>query len=117
MLDERIARSTEQRKFSAQLLSAFAFSAVLLAILGIAGTTAYVVAQRTPEIAVRIAMGATFADVLRMILVSTLRIAIAGVVTGLLAAGVLSRAVQGLLYDISASDPPTLTGVAALMIF
>lgn len=116
LMNDRVARSADQRRFNAQLVGAFAVSAVLLAMLGILGTTAYIVAQRTPEIAVRIAIGATLADVLGMILGGTLRVAIAGVVLGLGVSAALSRVIQGFLFDISAFDPATLFVVGAGML-
>lgn len=116
VLEERIARAASPRIFSARLLSAFAVAAVLLALIGIAATSAYIVAQRTPEIAVRMAVGATSTTVLAMILSGTFRVAVAGAVMGLLASAGLSGAIRGMLFEINPLDPLTLALVTAAMI-
>ncbi len=116
LLVDRMEGSAEQMRFISRLLAAFACGAIVLATLGIASTTTYTVAQRTPEIALRMAVGATRADVLRMVLGGMLRLAVAAVVLGLAATALLSRLAQGLLFGISPLDPVTLIFVTVAMV-
>ena len=89
--------------------------ALLLSAAGIYGVMAYTVAQRTHEIGIRIALGARKGDILKMVLRQGLGLATTGVVLGLMASLLLMRFLSALLYGISATDPLTLVGVAALL--
>ncbi len=109
------------RRFLVVVLSAFSLTAVILASFGIYGVIAYSVRQRTPEIGIRMALGATKGDVLRTVLREGLRLTAVGVVVGLAGALVLTRVLANFLYGISPTDPLTflctsllLTGVALL---
>ena len=108
-LDEVIGASLTQRKFNMTLLVVFAGIALVLAIAGIYGTVAYAVAQRTPEIGIRVALGATRGEVLRLVLVDALKPVIGGLAIGLVVAFALTRALDRLVYGISTTD--TLTFV------
>jgi putative ABC transport system permease protein len=86
-----------------------------LASLGLSGVVAYAVSQRTHEIGVRVALGARRADVLRLVLSEGLRLTLVGLVIGTGLALAAARLVSGFLFGVSASDPATFLGVAALL--
>ncbi|HEX4385420.1 MAG TPA: FtsX-like permease family protein, partial [Myxococcales bacterium] len=96
-----------QRRFPLQLLGAFAVLALLLSALGIYGVTSYSVAQRTREIALRMAVGATEQRVLQMVLGAALRTAAIGATAGVAGALLLTRIMSSMLYGVSATDPVT----------
>jgi len=93
----------------------FAIIALVLSATGIYGVVAYRTQLRTHEIGIRVALGATRADVLRLVLMQGVRLTIAGVVLGLALAYGLTRFIAGLLYGISATDPTTVIAVIALL--
>jgi putative ABC transport system permease protein len=113
MLEDYLA----PRKTQSALLSGFAGFALLLAALGIYAVLAFSVAQRTQEIGVRVALGAQQSDILRGILAEGLKLAGLGVVIGLAAAFALSKVLGTLLFGVSATDPLTLSGAAATLLF
>jgi putative ABC transport system permease protein len=105
-----------QRRSGMTLLAAFAALALLLASLGIYGVLSYAVTQRTPEIGVRLALGAQPRDVLRMILSEGLRLAFVGMGIGLAASFALTRFLASLLFNVSATDARTFISVSLLLI-
>jgi predicted permease len=115
-VDEVFASSLESRRFSLLLFAVFAGVALALAVTGIYGVTSYSVAQRTQEIGVRMALGAGRADVLGLVVGRGARLALVGVAIGLAGAVGLGRFLASLLYGVSATDPLTLAGVAALVV-
>jgi putative ABC transport system permease protein len=114
--DEYIARALARPRFNALLLSIFAGVALLLTAVGIYGVMAYSVAQRRQEIGIRMALGAQRSDVLRLIVGGGMRLTAIGVVFGLAAALGLTRLLETLLYGVRPFDPPTLGGVAILLV-
>jgi len=120
-LDDVIGASLTQRKFNMTLLVVFASIALMLAIAGIYGTVAYAVAQRTQEIGIRVALGATAGEVLRLVLFDALKPVAAGLALGMLAAFGLARALDRLVYGISTTDTltfvtlPLLLGLVAML--
>jgi len=108
--------STAPQRFNLWLFGSFAALALILAAIGIYGVMAYNVAQRTREIAIRMAMGARRSDVLRLVLTQSILPAAAGVFLGLSAALALTRLMTSLLFGLTATDPATFTAVALLLI-
>jgi putative ABC transport system permease protein len=114
-MDEVLGRETGQRRVGLTLLAAFAALALLLSALGIYGVLAFFVVQHTPEIGVRIALGARPADVLRLVVGRGMKLALLGVGLGLLGALALTRLMRGLLFGVSAADPLTYLLIALLL--
>ncbi len=99
-----IADSVAPRRLSVVLLGVFAGVAVLLASVGIYGVMSFLVVQRTHEIGVRMALGAQRSDVLKLILVRSLKLISAGTIIGLLVAVMSTHTLRALLYSVSAFD-------------
>jgi predicted permease len=114
-MDGVISASLAARRFSMILLASFAGLALLLSSIGIYGVISYVVGQKTREIGLRMALGASRSAVLRMILSQGGKLAAAGVIIGLGASFVLTRSMEAMLYGVSASDPFTFIAVATLL--
>jgi predicted permease len=114
-LPDVLAASLAARRFPLQLLAAFAALALLLSAVGIYGVTAYAVAQRTREIGVRMAVGATAGAVVRMVLVGALRTVGIGVCIGTVAALAAGRLIAAQLYGVNARDPVTFAAIAGLL--
>jgi predicted permease len=104
-MDQRISDSVAPRRFNMFLLGLFAVLALILAAIGIYGIMAFSVAQRTHEIGVRMALGASTADVLKLVLRNGFTLAVIGIVVGLMAAFAATRVLSSLLYEVSATDP------------
>jgi putative ABC transport system permease protein len=115
-MNDIVATSAAPRRSPMLLLSAFAGVAMLLAMLGIYGVTAYYVTQRTSEIGVRIALGAQAVDVLKLVLRRGIWLAAIGVGLGLAASLALTRYMSSLLFQVAAVDLITYAGVAIALI-
>jgi putative ABC transport system permease protein len=115
-MDEILAEETGDRELGMTLLTAFSSLALLLSALGIYGVLSYFVAQHTADIGMQVALGAQSADILGVVLKRGLLLAIAGVGIGWVAALGLTRLMQSLLFEVSATDPVTFAAVAALLI-
>jgi putative ABC transport system permease protein len=111
-----LERVTGQPRFRAMLVSAFATVALLLAAVGLYGLISFTVAQRVPEIGVRLALGATPSQVLRLVVGQGLRLSALGIAVGLAGAASVARVLQGLLFSISATDPAIYAGLALLLL-
>jgi putative ABC transport system permease protein len=114
-LEEVVARSISEPRFYMILLGSFAGMALFLAALGIFGVMSYAVTRRSREIGIRVALGARPGDVLRMILGQAAVLVAIGVMAGLLGSLALSRTMRSLLFELSATDPATLSGMAAVL--
>ncbi|MGB2714086.1 MAG: ABC transporter permease [Vicinamibacterales bacterium] len=113
--DELVASQLAQRRFATHLLEAFALAALGLAAFGLHGVIAYGVRQRTHEIGVRVALGATASRVIGLVLHQAARVMIVGMVIGLGAALLASRLMTTMLFGVRASDPLTLVVVVVLL--
>jgi putative ABC transport system permease protein len=114
-MDEIVARSIAKQKLTMLLLSVFSGLALVLSAVGIYGVISYLTGQRTHEIGVRVALGASSRDVLRMVLGEGLKMTLAGVGIGLAASLGLTRLITQLIYGVNAADPITFAGVALLL--
>jgi putative ABC transport system permease protein len=109
------SESVGSRRTVLLLLAAFAALAVLLAAMGVYGVISYSVAQRTQEIGVRMALGASSADLVRMVVRQALALALAGIALGAAGAAALSRYLTTLVYGVKPADPGTFAAVALLL--
>ena len=114
-MSEWLAASVAQPRFNFLLMTVFAAVALLLAALGIYGVMAWTVAQRTQEIGIRMALGAQTSDVLKLIIKRGMTLTLAGVAIGLIASLALTRLMETLLFDVSATDPLTFSLIALLL--
>lgn len=108
--------SLGSRRFNLILIGFFGIAALLLATAGVFGVMAYSVSRRTREIGVRVALGAGYSDVLRMILGQGLRTIFIGVAVGLAGSLALTRTVESLLFGVTATDPLTFAAVILLLV-
>ncbi|MFZ0083846.1 MAG: ABC transporter permease [Candidatus Acidiferrales bacterium] len=115
-MDKIVSDGVSAPRLTLLLLGLFSALALILAAIGIYGVISYSVAQRTHEIGVRMALGAQRADVLRMVLGQGGKIALAGIVIGMIAAFGLTRLMSGLLFSVSSADPATFAAVSALLV-
>jgi putative ABC transport system permease protein len=110
-MDQWVARSLAQARFSSMLLAVFACLALALASIGIYGVMSYAVSQRTSEIGIRLALGAERRDILRLIVGNGIRLAAIGLCIGVALALAMSRTLATLLYETTGTDPLTFAGV------
>ena len=115
-LDERLDGAFAENRLRAILLASFAVTALLLACVGLYGTLSYVVGVRRREVGLRLALGAARRRILTHFLIQGLGVSTVGAVVGLGLAAAFARALAGMLYGVSASDPATLAGVVLLML-
>jgi putative ABC transport system permease protein len=115
-MDDLIAQSMSPQRFSMMLLAAFAGLALLLAAVGIYGVLSYTVRRRVREIGIRMALGASQSDILRLVVADGMKPILVGVALGVIAAIALSRLVASLLFGVPPTDPLTFTAVALLLV-
>ncbi len=102
-------------RMGAQMFAAFGIVAAFLALIGVYGVRAYLVARRTREVGIRMALGATRADVLRMVLREGMALVSVGLVVGVLVALAVGAALRGFIYQVSGHDPVSFAGAALLL--
>ncbi len=115
ILQQLVDKAVSPRRFVVLLLGGFAVFALLLASLGIYGVVSYGVNQRTQEIGIRMALGASASRLQAGIIGQTLGLAAAGILLGAVASRVLAQALGGLLFGVTASDPLTFVGMPAVL--
>jgi len=114
-MHERVRESLAERRFALLLLTVFALFALVLAAVGVYGVLAYLVAQGTRELGIRLALGATPSALARLVVWQGMSVAFAGVALGLAGAFVLTRFMRSLLFGVAATDPATFVAIAAAL--
>jgi len=115
-MTSRVSDATAFARLAATLLALFAAVTLALATLGVYGVVAFAAAERTRELGIRVALGATRADVVRLVLGQGIAIALVGGALGLAGALAATRVLRSLLYDVGPSDPATFAAVVALLL-
>ncbi|HXD30576.1 MAG TPA: ABC transporter permease [Pyrinomonadaceae bacterium] len=115
-LDQVFSSSLDQRRFSLVIFGVFGVTALLLAAMGIYGVMSYVVAQRTQEIGIRMALGARMNDVLILVLRNGLSLVVIGAVVGLAGAYAVTRVMKNLLFEVAPTDLVTFAVVPAVLL-
>jgi ABC-type antimicrobial peptide transport system permease subunit len=111
-----VSESVAQRRFTILLLGLFAFIALFLAAVGLYGVVGYTVSQRTPEIGLRMAIGAQRGDVLRLVVGGRMKLAIIGVAIGIACALGVARLVATTLYQVTPFDPASYSATALVLL-
>jgi putative ABC transport system permease protein len=114
-MENLVSASLAQRRFAMQIVGLFGVLALLLAGIGIYGVMAYTVSQRTREIGIRLALGASAGAILRWVLTQGMRLTLMGVAVGLVGALALTRLLRGMLFGVGTTDPLTYVGLALLL--
>ena len=117
MLEQIVSSSLDNRRFSMVMVGVFATAALALAMVGLYGIMAYITAERTTEVGIRMALGAQRGDVLRMLLGQSFSLVSLGIGAGVVAAFGGTRLLASLLYGIGAADLVTYGGVVLLLLF
>jgi len=115
-LKSTVDRSLSSRRFTLGIITAYAAAALLLAALGIYGVVANSVAERTHEIGIRMALGASGTDLVQNVLGRTLALAGTGIIIGAVASVVVGRLLESLLFGVTATDPVTFVGMAVVLL-
>jgi putative ABC transport system permease protein len=115
-IEDIIETSTGEPRFRSYLVTGFAVLALVLAAVGVYGLISFTVTQRVPEIGVRLALGASPRQVFAQVIGQGVRLAVVGVVIGLLAAFAAATVVHGLLFDTSATEPLVYTSLSVLLL-
>jgi putative ABC transport system permease protein len=115
-MDEALSRTEAPHRFSAVLISSFAAAAVALSLMGIYSVIAFSAAMRTQEMAIRMALGSQRGDIVRLVLISGMKLAAIGVLIGLAGAAAASSLVRSFLFQVSPFDPRVLA-LAAIAVF
>lgn len=114
-MDRIVIQSTARDQFNTLVLGAFAFAAILLASIGLYGLMAYSVEQRTLEFGIRLALGASYPHILKMVVRQAMLLAVIGIVIGLGAAFGLTRLMSSLLFGVRPNDPLVFAAVTLLL--
>jgi ABC-type antimicrobial peptide transport system permease subunit len=114
-MEDVVSASVAQRRFTALLLGLFALLALILSLVGIYAVMSYAVTQRTQEIGVRVALGATTGDVVRLVVGRSAVLVACGLGAGLIFSWILTRFLSSLLFGVSATDLVTYSGVSLVL--
>jgi ABC-type antimicrobial peptide transport system permease subunit len=115
-MDDVLGRMSAQRRFATELLAIFGVGGLLLAAVGLYGVVSCLVAERTREIGVRVAIGATNRDVLRLVLVRSLRPVALGLLAGMGGAVLVSRWLRSVLVEVGPADPLALAVAVTILL-
>jgi predicted permease len=115
-MNDVLAASVAQRRFSMSLLGGFAVLALLMAAIGLYGVLSYSVSQRMHEMGLRMALGANPRDLMRLVVGQGIRVVLAGIAAGLLASFAATRLLSGMLFGVSPLDPFTFATVAVVLV-
>ena len=114
-MDEVLTKALAYPRFRTTLVAAFGLLAGLLALIGIYSVLSYLVAEQTPEIGVRLALGALRRDIFNRVIGGSMRLVFGGVIVGLVLSLIAAKAIEAVLFDVSARDPITIAAVIALL--
>jgi ABC-type antimicrobial peptide transport system permease subunit len=114
-VDEVLTKALAYPRFRTTLVAAFGMLAGLLALIGIYSVLSYLVAEQTPEIGVRLALGALRRDIFNRVIGGSMRLVFGGVIAGLVLSLMAAKAIEAVLFDVSARDPITIAAVLALL--
>lgn len=115
-IEQIFSSSLNERRFSLVLFSVFGGAALLLAVTGIYGVMSYAVAQRTREIGIRMALGASGSDALRMVIKQGMKLVAVGVAIGAAASAAMASLIKSMVFKVSATDPATFAALTGLLI-
>src|SRR6185436_12135365 len=115
-MERRLDESISPQRLAVLVLSVFAAVALALAAIGLYGVMAHAASERTHEIGVRMALGATQANVLRMVVAGGVKLTVVGTIAGACGAFVLTRSLEGLLFGVEPTDPATFAAVSILLV-
>ena len=115
-MDQRLSESLARRRFAMLALGVFAGFALLLAVIGIYGVISYSVAQRTNELGIRLALGASQVDVLRLVLSAGFKLALIGIAVGVVLSFAVTRFLSSLLFGVRTTDLFTFSALSILLI-
>ena len=115
-LDEHVFATLTPQRLLAALIGGFGVLALVLTGIGLYGLLSYTVAERTPEIGIRMMLGATKTEIVRLFLSEGVRLTLVGMALGLAAAAGLTRLMKSVLFGVTPLDPPTLLSVGMLLI-
>jgi predicted permease len=114
-MDEVLTKALAYPRFRTTLVAAFGMLAGLLALIGIYSVLSYLVAEQTPEIGVRLALGALRRDIFNRVIGGSMRLVFGGVIAGLVLSLMAAKVIEAVLFDVSARDPVTIAAVLALL--
>lgn len=115
-LQERVAKLADQPRFEMLLVVCFACTGLILAIIGLYGVTSFLMVQRKPEFGIRMALGASKGDIVRLVLASAMRMVVPGTIVGLVLAFSLSQLMSSLLFNVATHDGATFCGATIVLI-
>jgi putative ABC transport system permease protein len=116
-LEEQVAKLADRPRFEMLLVGYFACTGLMLSVIGLYGVTSFLAVQRRPEVGIRMALGASRTDIVRLVLGGAGRMVVPGLAIGIALAFVLSGTLSGLLFNVGPRDPVTYVGATAILAF